>query len=109
MSGSYTDETTSVSANMTTAVITVEGEGVTSSSDDMSNGVSDSSSSTNKTITISGGNHNHTATVTEGIISGTTSEENTPTNPGEENTPTWENKAFKIEPNYYSLIFIMKL
>lgn len=100
MSGSYTDATTSVSANITTAVITAEGEGVTSSSADMANGVSESSSSESKTITVSGGDHSHTATVTEGTISET---------PSEEDTKTWENKAFKIEPNYYSLIFIMKL
>ena len=100
MSGSYTDTSTSVSANMTTAVITAEGEGVNSSSADMANGVSESSLSNSNTITVSGGSHSHNATVTEGTISNTTSEEN---------TQTWENKAFKIEPNYYSLIFIMKL
>ena len=109
MSGSYTDTTTSVSANMTSAVITAEGEGVTSSSADMANGVSESSSSESKNITVSGGSHSHTVSVTEGIISNTTSEEITSTDTDEENIPIWENKAFKIEPNYYSLIFIMKL
>jgi hypothetical protein len=101
MSGSYTDAVTSVSTNLTTTVVTsVTGEGVTSDSENVANGISESTSSESKNITVSGGSHNHTATVTEGTISNTTSEEN---------TQTWENKAFKIEPNYYSLIFIMKL
>ena len=54
------------------------------------------------TFTYTGGNHSHVATVSGGSISGTTSEEQ-----------NWQYKeeplALKFIPNYYSLIFIMKL
>jgi microcystin-dependent protein len=49
---------------------------------------------------VSGGNHTHTLSISGGTISDATSEEN---------SKTWENQSFMIEPNYYSLIFIMKL
>lgn len=53
-----------------------------------------------RNVEVSGGDHNHTLTITGGTIKGAASTEI---------SQTWENKAFKIEPNYYSLIFIMKL
>lgn len=49
---------------------------------------------------ITGGNHTHNLTISGGSISSATSAES---------EKTWSNKSFKIEPNYYSLIFIMKL
>ena len=49
---------------------------------------------------ISGGNHTHTVSVSGGSITSSTSVEE---------TKVWENKPIKIEPHYYSLIFIMKL
>lgn len=51
-------------------------------------------------LDINGGIHTHNVTVTEGTIDNSVSQEE---------TQTWENKAIKIEPHYYSLIFIMKL
>ena len=51
-------------------------------------------------IQVSGGNHTHTITINNSSIS-----EETSTEADKE----WTNKAIKIEPNYYSLIFIMKL
>jgi hypothetical protein len=50
--------------------------------------------------TISGGNHTHNLTISGGSVSSVTSTES---------EKTWSNKSIKIEPNYYSLIFIMKL
>ena len=47
-----------------------------------------------------GGNHTHTLSISGGSVSSETSTEQ---------TKTWENKAIQIEPNYYALIFIMKL
>lgn len=49
---------------------------------------------------ISGGNHTHTLNISGGTISDTTSTET---------SKSWETQSFLIEPNYYSLIFIMKL
>lgn len=83
-----------------TAIITVGGEGITTDSGTFITNVSDSSQTNSKSVNITGGNHSHNGTVTEGTISESTSQEE---------TQTWENKAIKIEPNYYSLIFIMKL
>lgn len=74
------------SASAKEAIVTMEGGTSGHSGDDVANGditVSD-------TVNIS--------------ISGTTSETTSA-----ESAKTWTNKAFKIEPNYYSLIFIMKL
>lgn len=51
-------------------------------------------------VQVSGGNHTHTITINDSSIS-----EETSTEADKE----WTNKAIKIEPNYYSLIFIMKL
>ena len=68
------------------AIITMEGGTSGYSGDDTSG----------EDVTIS-----NTVSVT---ISGTTGESTST-----EMEKTWENKSFKIEPNYYSLIFIMKL
>ena len=46
------------------------------------------------------GSHSHTTSVSGGSLSGETSEEN---------PQTWQNKEINIEPDHYSLIFIMKL
>lgn len=50
--------------------------------------------------TISGGNHTHKLTISGGSVSSVSSTES---------NKVWSNKSFKIEPNYYSLIFIIKL
>jgi predicted heme/steroid binding protein len=66
-------------------------------------------------VTMEGGTSGHSGDDTSGEnitisdtvsinISGTTGEATST-----EMEKTWENKPFKIEPNYYSLIFIMKL
>lgn len=68
------------------AIVTMEGGTSGHSGDDTSGG----DITVNNTVSIS--------------ISGTTGEATST-----EMEKTWENKAFKIEPNYYSLIFIMKL
>lgn len=52
------------------------------------------------TYTYTGGNHTHDLTISGGQIQ---------ESPSIEDDKTWENKSFKLEPNYYSLIFIMKL
>lgn len=90
---SHIDE---VTTSTTSVVKSVTAEGVTSETVDVISEVSTSS----KDAEVSGGNHTHNITISGGIIEATTSEES---------QQTWENKAFKIEPNYYSLIFIMKL
>jgi microcystin-dependent protein len=51
-------------------------------------------------VGTSGGNHTHTLTISGGSVSSETSTES---------EKIWSNQSFKIEPNYYSLIFIMKL
>lgn len=51
-------------------------------------------------VGTSGGNHTHTLTISDGSVSSETSTES---------EKIWSNQSFKIEPNYYSLIFIMKL
>lgn len=90
---SHIDE---VTTSTTSVVKSVTAEGVTSETIDVISEVSTSS----KDAEVSGGNHTHSITISGGTIEATTSEES---------QQTWENKAFKIEPNYYSLIFIMKL
>lgn len=52
------------------------------------------------TLTYTGGNHTHSVDISGGDISETISQES---------TKNWSNTPIKIEPNYYSLIFIMKL
>ena len=51
-------------------------------------------------VGVSGGNHTHSINIPDGSISSTSSSES---------DKTWSNQTFPIEPNYYSLIFIMKL
>ena len=85
-----------VTTSTTSVVKSITTEGITSETIDVISEVSTSSKDTE----ISGGNHTHNITISGGTIDATTSEES---------QQTWENKAFKIEPNYYSLIFIMKL
>lgn len=91
---------TSVGSTKTSVVSNITSEDVTSDTAEVVNDVSESSQENSSEYTITGGNHTHNATITLGEIASVTSEED---------TKTWENKAFKIEPNYYSLIFIMKL
>ena len=50
---------------------------------------------------VIGGNHSHSASISGGNITESTSRE--------DEEQIWENEAFNVEPNYYSLIFIMKL
>jgi len=90
---SHIDE---VTTSITSVVKSITAEGVTSETVDVISEVSTSS----KDVEVSGGNHTHDITISGGTIEATTSKES---------QQTWENKAFKIEPNYYSLIFIMKL
>lgn len=52
------------------------------------------------TVSVSGGNHTHSISISGGSVSNTSSSES---------NKTWSNQSFSIEPNYYSLIFIMKL
>lgn len=81
------------SSNQTSVV---SGEGLETGTTEV---IGDLTSETTK-VTISGGDHTHTCTVSQASISPSTSEEA---------EGTWENSPIKIEPNYYSLIFIMKL
>lgn len=74
------------SATEKQAIVTMEGGISGHSGDDVSN----SDINANDTVSIN--------------ISGTTSEVSSI-----EDTKIWANESFKIEPNYYSLIFIMKL
>lgn len=50
--------------------------------------------------TVTGGSHTHSVNTLSGTIYAATSSES---------NKTWENKAINIEPNYYALIFIIKL
>lgn len=100
LSFDQTINTSDVTSTTASAVTSVTSEGITTESGNFVNSVSGSSQENSISKTITGGNHTHTATITEGTISSNTSEET---------TQTWENKAIKIEPDYYSLIFIMKL
>ena len=54
----------------------------------------------NESGVISGGNHTHNLTILGGSVSSVSSTES---------NKVWSNKSFNIEPNYYSLIFIIKL
>ena len=55
---------------------------------------------TQDTLIYSGGNHTHNILISEGEIQKTVSKES---------EKEWLNQPINIEPNYYSLIFIMKL
>ena len=85
-----------ISTTTKNVVTSVSGENVTSTSENVINSISTETIGGN----TSGGEHTHEITITNGTISDTTSTEQ---------TKTWTNEAFKIEPNYYSLIFIIKL
>lgn len=90
---------TIVSSDATSVITSVTGEGITA---EHTNAVTRVMSSTNSgsTVSITGGNHDHSASISDGNISYATSEES---------SKSWTNTPIKIEPNYYSLIFIMKL
>lgn len=91
------DEYISNISTTTKKVVTnVSGENITTTNKYVINSISTETAGGN----TSGGVHTHGITITEGTISDSTSTEQ---------TKTWTNEAFKIEPNYYSLIFIMKL
>ena len=120
-----------ISTTSTQVITDVSGENITTTSENVINSISIETAGGN----TSGGIHAHEITITNGTISKTTSIEQTnsvktdteDTNSEENNTEqtnteststeetsteqtkTWTNEAFKIEPNYYSLIFIMKL
>lgn len=85
-----------ISKSDKTVVSKITSEGVDSETTSVVGSVSSSTQGGN----TSGGSHIHTMSISGGTISNTTSTES---------TQTWTNKSFKIEPNYYSLIFIMKL
>jgi hypothetical protein len=88
-----------------------------SGSDSISQTINVVTSATEKQaiVTMEGGTSGHSGddvsssdiTITDSVditVSGNTSSESS-----EEDTKTWTNQTFKIEPNYYALIFIMKL
>ena len=97
---SYTDNTVIVSSDPASVVSEVSGEGITSVSTEVVGSVSSTSVESSTSGSLSGANHSHDVYISGVSVSDSTSEED---------TQTWVNKAFKIEPNYYSLIFIMKL
>jgi hypothetical protein len=98
LSLSMTNDTNvkSVSTGSSTVVTGVTTEGISTSTGSVISSVSPSTHSTS----VSGGDHDHSVNLGNGTVSSTTSLET---------SQTWENNSFKIEPNYYSLIFIMKL
>lgn len=73
-----------------------EGSSLTTKTVNVIDGIEDVLSSVGST----GGNHTHSVDFTTGTASETTSTES---------EKVWSNQSFKIEPNYYSLIFIIKL
>ena len=89
---------TSTSSTTETVVGSVSGEGVSSESKDAVVSVTDSSDTFSGSVV--GGNHTHTVTTTENTTGEVTSTEA---------DGAWANTSIKIEPNHYSLIFIMKL
>ena len=64
------------------------------------NSVITSANPETQTGNVVGGNHTHNLNITGGTLSSSTSTES---------DNEWVNQEFSIEPNYYSLIFIMKL
>lgn len=82
----------------TSVVISVTGEGVTTESSDIYSLISVNTSDVTGSVT--GGNHTHNLSISGGQLETSTSVES---------DKTWANTPIKIEPNYYSLIFIMKL
>lgn len=55
---------------------------------------------TSENVQTTGGAHNHTATIVEGTVADSESTEQ---------SQQWENTPINIEPEYYTLIFIIKL
>lgn len=86
--------------HFTSVISTITDESITSTSTDVVGSVTNETEYVTSDVSLTGGNHTHSITITEGTISNSTSKEN---------SQTWENQKFKIEPNYYALIFIMKL
>lgn len=95
LSGKYEDTFTTISSPNIKIAVDESDEGI-----EVITSVSSVPDESLRDVTISGGNHSHTLTVSGGAINPAVSEED---------TQTWENEAFNLEPNYYSLIFIMKL
>jgi hypothetical protein len=82
------------SVSKSSVISTITSDGVNSTPTDVVDNV------TTSDVTISGGDHTHTVQISDGAITSVESKEK---------VQSWENKVFKLEPNYYSLIFIMKL
>lgn len=98
LSGTLTDSNYvyNVSSDTVEVITTVTGQDISTSSTQVaSNVAADTQGGTSV-----GGNHTHSLIISGGTISETQSEEA---------EVTWENKPFKIEPNAYALIFIIKL
>ena len=98
LSGTLTDSNYvyNVSSDTVEVITTVTGQDISTSSTQVaSNVAADTQGGTSV-----GGNHTHSLIISGGTISETQSEEA---------AVTWENKPFKIEPNAYALIFIIKL
>lgn len=98
LSGTLTDSNYvyNVSSDTVDVITTVTGSDITTSSTQVAaNVATDTQGGTSV-----GGNHTHSLVISGGIILETQSEEA---------EVTWENKPFKIEPNAYALIFIIKL
>jgi hypothetical protein len=102
MTGSYKKNNSSLDTTNVSMIKSIEDKTITTTTSDVieSINITNADADNDSSISITGANHTHTATVTEGTISETTSEED---------EIIWNNNAFNIEPNYYSLIFIMKL
>ena len=90
---------TSISSSSNSVVTSVSGEGITTERTSAVTSVTPSTK-TGSAVSVTGGNHDHPISITGGTISSTESKES---------TKSWTNTPIKIEPNYYSLIFIMKL
>lgn len=98
LSGTLTDSNYvyNVSSDTVEVITTVTGSDITTSSTQVAaNVTTDTQGGTSV-----GGNHTHSLVISGGTISETQSEEA---------EVTWTNKPFKIEPNAYALIFIIKL
>ena len=100
MSGLYEKNNSSLNTTTNTVIQSIEDETIITTTSDVINSIDINNTYTDSSITVNGANHTHIAIVTEGTISEIKSEED---------EIVWNNKEFNIEPNYYSLIFIMKL
>ena len=99
LSFTFNQSESSISFESDSVITSVTGEGITTESLPAITTI-DNTNNSESTITVTGGNHSHSASVSGGTISYTRSKEN---------NKSWPNEPIKIEPNYYSLIFIMKL